>query len=246
MQIIQSILTQNDCYKSGRKITPKGLMIHSVGCPQPSASVFIKQWNKSGVGKCVHAFIEADGDVYQTLPNNIRGWHCASGKNGSGNDMYLGFEMCEPSTIKYIGATWNDLNPEATKKHVLGTYNTAVEFFASLCKELNLDPLGQNVIISHSEGNKLGIASGHIDVEHIWQRMGLTMEQFRKDIAEAMKPKVKPKDYKTAIESIQYLASKGRLSSPQEWIDNLPKMNNLEFVFQKWANDVKKLEGDSD
>lgn len=48
MNIIQNILTKNDCYKSGRKITIKGLMLHSVGCPQPNASVFLKNWNKPG------------------------------------------------------------------------------------------------------------------------------------------------------------------------------------------------------
>lgn len=39
MKLVQSILTKNDCYKSGRKITVKGLMLHSVGCSQPNASV---------------------------------------------------------------------------------------------------------------------------------------------------------------------------------------------------------------
>lgn len=42
MNLVQSFLTKNPCYTSGRKITVKGLMLHSVGCPQPSAQVFIK------------------------------------------------------------------------------------------------------------------------------------------------------------------------------------------------------------
>ena len=33
MKIIESILTKNRCYQNGRKITVKGLMLHSVGCP---------------------------------------------------------------------------------------------------------------------------------------------------------------------------------------------------------------------
>ena len=47
MNLIQSILTQNPCYTAGRKITVKGLMLHSVGCPQPSAAVFVKTWNNA-------------------------------------------------------------------------------------------------------------------------------------------------------------------------------------------------------
>lgn len=45
MKLVQSILTKNPCYTAGKKITVKGLMLHSVGCPQPSAAVFIKNWN---------------------------------------------------------------------------------------------------------------------------------------------------------------------------------------------------------
>ena len=208
-------------------------MIHSVGCPQPSASVFIKQWNKSGVGKCVHAFIQANGEVYQTLPWNYRGWH----GGGSSNNTHIGVEMCEPSTIKY-GSTfgWVDINSAKTKEYVMGTYKTAVELFAKLCKEFNLNPLADGVIISHSEGCKRGIASNHADVEHIWNRMGLSMEQFRKDIAEVMK------ETPTIInEDILYLVEQGRINSPQFWIDALTTNNNLKYLFSKWADDVKKL-----
>jgi len=187
LKLIQSILTQNDCYKLGRKITVKGLMLHSVGCSQPSAMVFIKQWNKSGVAKCVHAFLEADGDVYQCLPWNHRGWHSASGLKGAAHNTHIGVEMCEPSTISYTSDFGiKDNNPEKTKEYVLGTYKTAVELFAMLCKEYNLNPIGDGVIISHHEGYLRGIASNHSDPEHLWNNFGLTMNQFRQDVKNAM------------------------------------------------------------
>lgn len=183
MEIIESILTNNDCYRANRKITVKGLMIHSVGCSQPNASVFINQWNKTNVEKCVHAFIQPDGKVYQTLPWDMRGWHCG----GSGNNTHIGVEMTEPATIRYTGgSSWTDLNPTETKKHVLATYQVAVKLFAYLCTEFKLNPLQDGVIISHHEGNMRGIASNHADVEHIWKKFGLTMEQFRKDIQNTM------------------------------------------------------------
>ncbi len=37
MNFVESIMTQNPCYTEGRKITVKGLMLHSVGCAQPRA-----------------------------------------------------------------------------------------------------------------------------------------------------------------------------------------------------------------
>ena len=69
MNLVEKIMTNNPCYTAGRKITVKGLMLHSVGCPQPSAMVFIKNWNKSSFkSACVHGFIDAnDGNAYQTF-----------------------------------------------------------------------------------------------------------------------------------------------------------------------------------
>ena len=41
MEITEHILTQNDCYKAGRTITPKGIMVHSMGVAQPKVEVFL-------------------------------------------------------------------------------------------------------------------------------------------------------------------------------------------------------------
>ena len=187
MNIKQNIVTKNPCYTCGRTITVKGLMIHSVGCPQPRASVFANNWNNANANVCVHAVLQADGTVLQLLPWNRRGWHCGSGNNGSGNNTHIGVEMTEPDTIQYTGgSSFKDLNPAATKDFVAKTYRTAVELFAYLCKQYSLDPEKDGVIISHSEGHKRGIASNHGDVEHIWNKYGLTMAQFRRDIKKAM------------------------------------------------------------
>ena len=105
MNLVESIMTNNPCYKKGQKITVKGLMLHSVGCPQPSASAFIHSWNNESFDRaCVHGFIDGnDGTVYQTLPWNHRGWHCGSSINGSANNTHIGIEMCEPGCITYTG-----------------------------------------------------------------------------------------------------------------------------------------------
>lgn len=184
MNIIKSICTKSDCYQADKKITVKGLMLHSVGCPQPKASAFINNWNKSGANACVHAIVEPGGDVYQLLPWNYKGWH----GGGDSNNTHIGVEMTEPNTIKYMsGSAWTETGDGSnTKAHVLATYKYAVEFFASLCKEYSLDPLADGVIISHSEGYKRGIASNHGDVEHLWNAFSLTMAQFRQDIRTAM------------------------------------------------------------
>ena len=184
MNLIQNYLTESGCYKAGRHITVQGLMIHSVGCPQPKADVFMKNWNRADANACVHAIIEPDGDVYQLLPWDFRGWH----SGGGANNTHIGVEMTEPATIRYAGgASWVETGEgENTKAHVLFTYKYAVELFAHLCQQFGLDPMTDGVVISHSEGCRRGIASNHGDVEHLWSKFGLTMEQFRKGIATAM------------------------------------------------------------
>ena len=202
MKLVQSIMTKNPCYTAGRKITVKGLMLHSVGCPQPNALVFIKNWNTPSYGTaCVHGFIDGnDGTVYQTLPWNHRGWHCASGPKGSGNNTHIGVEMCEPASIRYTGgSSFTCSNLSAARTSVKKTYEAAVELFAYLCKLYGLNPTADGVIISHREGHARGIASNHGDPEHLWNGLGMgyTMNTFRKDVKEKMQGgTVKPDETK--------------------------------------------------
>ena len=187
MKLVESILKKNPCYKAGKKITVKGLMLHSVGCPQPRASVFINNWNREDFNSaCVHAFIDGnDGTVYQTLPWNHRGWH----GGGSSNNTHIGVEMCEPACIKYTSGSAFTCSDKATAKAVAKrTYEAAVELFAMLCKEYDLNPMADGVIVSHAEGHKRGIASNHGDPEHLWRQLGMeyTMDGFRKDVKAAM------------------------------------------------------------
>ena len=114
MKLVESFLTKNPCYTAGRKITVKGLMLHSVGCPQPKAMAFINNWNSSSYSAaCVHGFIDGnDGTVYQTLPWDHRGWHCG----GAANNTHIGVEMCEPSCISYTGGATFTCSDLATAK----------------------------------------------------------------------------------------------------------------------------------
>lgn len=184
MKIIESILTKNPCYTAGRKITVKGLMLHSIGCAQPKASVFVEGWNKTTYTRaCVHAFIDGNtGEVYQTLPWDHRGAHAG----GTANNTHIGVEMCEPSYIKYNanGTSFTAIDLAKARASAALTYKSAVELFAFLCEQYNLDPLADGVIISHKEGRARGLASNHADPDHLWKGLGLpyTMDTFRSDV----------------------------------------------------------------
>lgn len=185
MRLYGALLTRNDCYLRGRTIRPQGVMVHSTGANNPYLRRYIapddgrlgtpspRHWNQSGVGACVHAMIGklADGSVctYQTLPWNMRGWHCGR----SGNDTHIAFEICEDNL--------------ADKGYFRATYQAAVELTAYLCKRFGLNPLADGVVLCHSEGYQRGIASNHADVMHWWGKFGVSMDNFRRDVAEKMK-----------------------------------------------------------
>lgn len=182
MQIIQQYTTKNQTFTNPKKITVKGIVLHSTGTPQPKASAYINAFNNPSVQKSVHAFIEPNGTIYQTLPWDYKAWHVG----GAYNSDHIGIEMCEPNTIKYSsGANFTDLDPEATRNTVLSLYKHTVDLFAYLCKQFNLNPLEDGVIVSHYEAHQRGKGSGHADPKHLWDKFGLTMDQFRQDVAKA-------------------------------------------------------------
>lgn len=199
MNLITCLLKQNDCYKAGQRITPKGVMVHSTGANNPMLRRYVQpmpgdqgydqlmewlgknpngnSWNRSGVGACVHAFIGKldDGSIAtaQTLPWGWRGWHAGNGTTRpSANNTHISFEICED------GLT----DPGYFAK----VYQEAVELTAMLCQVYDLDPLSPGVIC-HSEGHALGMASGHADVMHWFPKFGKDMDIFRADVAEVMK-----------------------------------------------------------
>ena len=189
MEIIESMLTKNSCYKLSQKMQVKGLMLHSIGCPQPRAEVSARGWNDPAKEVAVHGFIDGlTGEVWQFLPWDICGWHAG----GAANLTHIGVEMGEPDCIKYKPSsaifTVSDADKPAAIEVVKRTYASAVELFAQLCRKFELDPLGDGVIIGHAEGYARGVASNHGDPEHIWRQLGLpyTMGSFRRDVAEKL------------------------------------------------------------
>ena len=175
-------MTENDCWKAGRTITPKGIMVHSCGVAQPNVEVFLRTWNVPGYTACVHAFVH-EGGVVQTLPWNRRGWHAG----GSANNTHIGFEICEPAGHTYQGGTMVGYDAEKNEDYFRKVYANAVELTAELCKIYDLDPLEEGVVLCHSEGHRKGIASNHADVMHWFPKHGKTMDDFRQDVARAMK-----------------------------------------------------------
>ena len=196
MNLQKLILTNNACYKAGRTIPVKGIMVHSTGSNNPNLKRYIapddgllgknqygNHWNQNtpdGQKVCVHGFIGklADGSVatYQTLPWNHRGWHAG----GAANDTHIGFEICEDALTDVV--------------YFRKVFKEAVELCAYLCKMYNLDPMKDGVIIGHYEGYKRGIASNHADPGHWFPKHGESMSSFRAAVKRSLETPVQADD----------------------------------------------------
>lgn len=253
------MLTANDCYKAGRTITPKGVMVHSTGANNPLVARYVQpvegqkdeaqlkaeiggnrnanDWNNPGLDVCTHAFVGklADGGVgtVQTLPWNHRGWHAGTGTSGgSANNTHIAFEICE-----------DDLTDEGYFRKV---YQEAVELAAMLCKTYNLNPLADGVVICHSEGYQRGVASNHADVMHWFPKFGKSMDTFRADVSKAMTPaQVKPQP---PVSGKTYTVVKGDTLSEiaQKYgttVDTLAQLNGIKNPNLIVVGQVLKLPG---
>lgn len=209
MNLKTLLLTKNDCYKSGKKHIPKGIMVHSTGANNPWLRRYVgpddgllgpstSHWNTPTPGGrkvCVHAFIGKlkNGSIatYQTLPWNMVGWHSGTGSLGSAknanNTGYIGFEICEDGLTDPV--------------YFKAVYKEAVELCAYLCKLYDIKPEKPS-LICHSEGNQLGIASAHADVMHWFPRHGKNMDTFRADVKGEM-AKLGSKELLEAVEIIR-------------------------------------------
>lgn len=185
MNLQKLILTKNACYKAGKTITVKGIMVHSTGANNPYLKRYVgpddgklgnnkngNHWNTEypeGREICAHAFIGRleDGSIatYQTLPWNFRGWHAG----GTANNTHIGFEICEDGLTD--------------KNYFIKVYTEAAELCAFLCKKYGLT---EKDIICHCEGYKKGIATNHADVMHWFTKHGKTMDTFRSDVKELL------------------------------------------------------------
>ena len=259
MRLIKCMLTANDCYKAGRTITPKGVMVHSTGANNPLVARYVQpvegqkdeaqlkaeiggnrnanDWNNPGLDVCTPAFVGklADGGVgtVQTLPWNHRGWHAGTGTSGgSANNTHIAFEICE-----------DDLTDEGYFRKV---YQEAVELAAMLCKTYNLNPLADGVVICHSEGYQRGVASNHADVMHWFPKFGKSMDTFRADVSKAMTPaQVKPQP---PVSGKTYTVVKGDTLSEiaQKYgttVDTLVQLNGIKDPNLIVVGQVLKLPG---
>ena len=163
MDTIINYTTNNDGYRSNGRLKVKGIMLHSTATPGIMAKAFRDRFNKPGLGKSVHGFLD-DVCYVQCLPYDKKAGHCRY----AGNDTHIGIELCEPMA-------W-----QTDHEYFDKVYENALQLVTGLCVQFGLD---ETNVIDHAEGHTLGIASNHSDVGHWFPLFGKNMDLFRADVA---------------------------------------------------------------
>lgn len=183
MVITEAICTGNSRYKAQEHIVPKGVVLHSIGCPQPNADVLHRTWANNQSKYVVHYMVD-DVKILHCMPDNYKCWHIG----GPGNSKYLGIEMGEPRQIHYTsGARFTVSDLATAQNYAKATYKNAVWLIAQLCKKYGWDPY--TAVETHYDITQRKLSNtDHVDPQHLWNGLGLgyDLAKLRKDVAAEM------------------------------------------------------------
>lgn len=175
--------TNNGAYTSGRTITPKGCVNHSVGCAQPNVDVFYNLMNKSSAGWGVNAilgdFHKGEGRILLTLKENGRPWGCGSGTNGSWNNTKVQWEVCEPAGHTYAGGTMIGYDVAKNKVYFDRMWKMLVAWNVYMVVKFGYPVSG---ISDHAESYKAGYGSNHSDMGQWLPKHGKSMDALRNEV----------------------------------------------------------------
>ena len=239
MQYTTHFLTRSDCFKSGKPLSPKGIVVHSTGVDQKRIRAYTDQWDRPGVRACVHGMLGLDeaGELCYTqiLPYNMRCWGCGSGSRGSYNNSCIQFEICEA----HADADW-------CRK----TWAAALEVCEELCRRFAIPA---EKVVCHSEAHALGYASNHADVMHWWPWHGLSMSGFRAALNERLEaePMIRYKSIEEVPAALQpetaQLINAGVLCGKGEaGLDLTEDMLRTMIVCKRYADRMKGGEADAE
>lgn len=211
MTLKKCILTANDCYKKGTKMTggkPTGIVVHSTGANNKTLKRYVQplktdadyaaiiadigtnlynnHWNMSaaqmGRSVCVHAFIGVNSAGKVETYQTLPFDICCWGV-GSGSKGSYNYN---PTARVQFEMCEDGLNDEAYFNAVM---KEAQEFCAYLCK---LYGFGVDKISSHQESYLAGYGGNHGDPHNWLKPFGKTMDWFRAEVQKLIDAEVKP------------------------------------------------------
>ena len=195
--------TNSTCYKGTQSMNIVGVLWHSTGANNPNLKRYVQPfetdsnydemmallgknkygndinhiYREMGVNAWIGKLADGTTTLIQTLPWHYRPWGCGKGRNGSCNDGWIQFEICEDGL--------------GDKAYCDAVYKEACEITAYLCQMYSIDPHGYverngvkvPTILCHKDSHDLGFGSNHGDILHWFPKFGYNMETARDDVA---------------------------------------------------------------
>lgn len=158
MRVIEDIIDEGH-----GSISPTYLFVHSTANPGATAKNH-RDAGRNGNWKYVTQYVcDWTGDVYHLMRDDKKAWAV-----GNGNAYGVNLEICEGRNRAEFDGSWK----------------TAVEFCAYY---LNKRGWGIDRLMSHNEARLKWGGTDHTDPDPYFKKWGRTWQQFKDDVAKAMK-----------------------------------------------------------
>ncbi|MBO5143205.1 MAG: N-acetylmuramoyl-L-alanine amidase [Clostridia bacterium] len=185
------------------------IVIHYVGAVS-SAKNNVDFFYNNDLGKSAHYFVD-NTEIWQCVEDKDIAWHCGAEVyyNDCRNDNSIGIEMC----CKRNAA--GELYIDAP------TILNTIELTNYLIKKYNIE---QENVVRHYDVTRKVCPVPFVEEESLWI-------DFKRRLANL--------DFTDVNSALDYLVDKGRITNRDYWEKAIDCVRNQEFVFIKWANDLR-------
>lgn len=189
------------------------IVIHYVGAVSTAKNNVDYFYDKDR-GASAHYFVD-ENEIWQCVDDSNIAWHCGANKyyNDCRNGNSIGIEMCCKRDEN--GKLYIDKQ----------TIQNTIELIQALMKKYGIDI---EHVVRHYDVTRKACPSPFVEDESLWIN-------FKRRIAMQEITNIK--------EALDYLEEKGRLTNREYWEKAIQVVRNQDFLFIKWANDVKALVG---
>lgn len=187
------------------------IVIHYVGAVS-SAKANADYFYDKDRQASAHYFVD-EKEIWQIVDDSNIAWHCGANKyyNDCRNGNSIGIEMCCKKDED--GKLYIDNQ----------TIQNTIELVQMLMKQYGIDI---EHVVRHYDVTHKVCPAPFVENESLWVDF---------------KRRISMKEITDLKEALDYLEEKGRLTSRDYWEKVITCVRNQEFVFIKWANDVKKI-----
>lgn len=201
--------------RSGRTLTPIGIVIHETANPGAMAYNHYVYFNSAYRGASAHVFVDWVESI-KIVPFREQAWHAGP----TANSKFIGIELCRPSVH----------DPE--KFNIV--WNNAVELFAETFINLGITEINKDNLISHAEVSAKWKETDHTDPVSYFQEYGKTVDDFRSAVQNAINDRRKKEELQQAISRL----SPAIITDVSKWLYKATNDDDIYWLIIKMSKAV--------